>query len=66
MVNDVFPWLGEKPINEITAPDVLGVLRRIDERGARYTAHRVPAARSAKHSGTPSPQGAQSATHAPI
>lgn len=41
MVNDVFPWLGEKPINEISSPDVLGVLRRIDERGARYTAHRV-------------------------
>lgn len=41
MVNDVFPWLGAKPLNEITAPDVLSVLRRIDERGARYTAHRV-------------------------
>ena len=41
MVNDVFPWLGAKPISEISAPDVLAVLRRIDERGARYTAHRV-------------------------
>lgn len=41
MVNDVFPWLGSKPITEITAPDVLSVLRRIDERGARYSAHRV-------------------------
>ena len=41
MANDVFPWLGAKPITEITAPDVLAVLRRIDERGARYTAHRV-------------------------
>ncbi|WP_288129996.1 integrase arm-type DNA-binding domain-containing protein [Accumulibacter sp.] len=39
--NDVFPWLGAKPITEITAPDVLNVLRRIDQRGARYTAHRV-------------------------
>lgn len=38
--NDVFPWLGPKPIGEITAPDVLSVLRRIDQRGARYTAHR--------------------------
>lgn len=38
--NDVFPWLGAKPIAEITAPEVLSVLRRIDERGARYTAHR--------------------------
>ena len=41
MENDVFPWLGAKAIHEITAPEVLGVLRRIDERGARYTAHRV-------------------------
>lgn len=41
MENDVFPWLGKKPITEISAPDVLAVLRRIDERGARYTAHRV-------------------------
>ena len=39
--NDVFPWLGAKPIAEITAPDVLAVLRRIDGRGARYTAHRA-------------------------
>lgn len=38
--NDVLPWLGAKPIGEITAPEVLSVLRRIDERGARYTAHR--------------------------
>ncbi|HNC52277.1 MAG TPA: integrase arm-type DNA-binding domain-containing protein [Accumulibacter sp.] len=41
MENDVFPWLGPKPIAEISAADVLGVLRRVDERGARYTAHRV-------------------------
>jgi len=41
MENDVFPWLGEKPISNISASDVLVVLRRIDERGARYTAHRV-------------------------
>jgi integrase len=41
MANDVFPWIGAKPITEITAPDVLSVLRRIDERGARYTAHRT-------------------------
>lgn len=38
--NDVFPWLGAKPVTEITAPDVLSVIRRIDARGARYTAHR--------------------------
>lgn len=31
--NDVFPWLGGKAIAEITAPDVLSVLRRIEGRG---------------------------------
>lgn len=41
MENDVFPWIGGKVITEITAPDVLSVMRRMDERGARYTAHRV-------------------------
>lgn len=38
---DVFPWLGSRPIAEITAPEILAVLRRIDERGARYTAHKA-------------------------
>ncbi len=38
---DVFPWIGSSPITEITAPEVLAVLRRIDARGARYTAHKV-------------------------
>lgn len=41
LLKDVMPWLGEKPITAITAPDVLAVMRRIDERGARYTAHKV-------------------------
>lgn len=41
MEKDVFPWLGRRPITEISAPEILSVLRRIDERGARYTAHRV-------------------------
>lgn len=38
---DVFPWMGSRPITDITAPEVLTVLRRIDARGARYTAHKV-------------------------
>lgn len=41
MENDVFPWIGKRPIAEIDAPEVLTVLRRIDSRGARYSAHRV-------------------------
>lgn len=39
--NDVFPWLGGKAIAEITAPDVLTVLRRIEGRGTLDTAHRA-------------------------
>lgn len=38
---DVFPWLGGKPIAEITAPELLGMLRRIENRGALDTAHRA-------------------------
>ncbi|KVR82475.1 integrase [Burkholderia vietnamiensis] len=39
--SDVFPWLGKRPITEIDAPEILAVLKRIDSRGARFTAHRV-------------------------
>lgn len=39
--NDVFPWIGGKPIAEITAPVLLTVLRRIESRGALDTAHRA-------------------------
>ena len=38
---DIFPWIGGKPIADITAPDLLAVLRRIEERGAAETAHRA-------------------------
>ncbi len=38
---DVFPWIGRKSVAEITAPDVLAVLRRIEARGAIDTAHRA-------------------------
>ncbi len=38
---DIFPWLGSQPITNITAPDLLKALRRIEERGAVETAHRV-------------------------
>ena len=37
----VFPWMGSRPIAEINAPEVLAVLRRIEERGTLETAHRV-------------------------
>lgn len=39
--NDIFPWLGKRPIAEITAPELLGVIRKIESRGALETAHRA-------------------------
>ena len=38
---DVFPWIGHRPIAEITAPELLAVLRRIESRGALETAFRA-------------------------
>ncbi|MBM4231731.1 MAG: DUF4102 domain-containing protein [Gammaproteobacteria bacterium] len=38
---DVYPWLGTRPIAEVTAPEVLAALHRIEERGAVETAHRA-------------------------
>lgn len=40
---DIFPWLGGRPIAEITAPDLLATLRRIEARGKIETAHRAKA-----------------------
>jgi integrase len=38
---DIFPWIGGRPIAEITAPELLTVVRRIEDRGALETAHRA-------------------------
>lgn len=38
---NVFPWLGSKPIGSIEAPDLLQCLRRIESRGVIDTTHRV-------------------------
>ncbi|MCY4420488.1 MAG: integrase arm-type DNA-binding domain-containing protein [Gammaproteobacteria bacterium] len=38
---DVLPWIGSKPIADITAPLMLETVQRIEERGALETAHRV-------------------------
>ena len=38
---NVFPYLGSKAIADITVPELLQVLRRIEARGAFETAHRV-------------------------
>ena len=37
----VFPWLGDRQIKSITAPDLLTVLRRIEAKGTLDTAHRI-------------------------
>jgi len=39
--NYVFPRIGQQAINEITAPDVLRVLRHIESHGTLVTAHRI-------------------------
>jgi integrase len=38
---DVFPWIGARPIADISAPELLTVIRRIESRGALETAHRA-------------------------
>lgn len=38
---DIFPWIGERPIGDVTAPELLTTIRRIEERGAIETAHRA-------------------------
>ena len=39
--NDLFPWLGKRPIAKVEPPELLAVLRRIESRGAFETAHRA-------------------------
>lgn len=41
MEREIFPYIGGMPIEEIKAPDVLKVLKRIEARGILETAHRV-------------------------
>jgi len=37
----IFPWLGSRPIAEITPPELLAVLRKIESKGTLETAHRA-------------------------
>jgi len=41
LANDVFPYIGARPVAEVTAPEFLRVARRIEERGAVESAHRI-------------------------
>lgn len=38
---DLYPWLGSRPMSDITPPELLAVLRRIESRGALESAHRA-------------------------
>lgn len=38
---DVFPWIGARPINDIKPTDILSLLKRVEERGALETTHRI-------------------------
>lgn len=39
--NDIFPWLGSRPVGQVTPPELLACLRRVEARGALDTAHRA-------------------------
>lgn len=41
LTKDLFPYLGNRPIANVTAPELLAVLRKVEARGAIDTAHRV-------------------------
>ena len=38
---DIFPWIGNRPVKDIEAPELLTTLQRIEARGAIETAHRA-------------------------
>lgn len=38
---DIFPWLGKRPIAEISPRELLQTVKRIEDRGALETAHRA-------------------------
>ncbi|MEI7868672.1 MAG: integrase arm-type DNA-binding domain-containing protein [Candidatus Methylumidiphilus sp.] len=41
MESNILPWLGARPINDITPKELLTTLQRVEARGATETAHRV-------------------------
>jgi integrase len=38
---DIFPHVGSRPISEISAPELLGALKKVEKRGAEETARRL-------------------------
>ena len=41
LVNDLFPYIGARPLAELTAPELLKQARRVEARGATETAYRT-------------------------
>lgn len=41
LAKNIFPWIGARPIAELTAPELLQTLRRVEGRGAIHTAKRL-------------------------
>lgn len=62
--NDIFPWLGKRPISEVTAKELLATLNRVVDREAVESA--TASSRTAvRYSGTPSPPGVPRGTPRP-
>lgn len=38
---NAFPWIGNRPIAEVTAPELLAIIRKVKDRGLLDTAHRL-------------------------
>lgn len=41
LINNIFPWLGNRPIADITVPELLMVLRKMESRGVHYSTLKV-------------------------
>jgi integrase len=41
LTNDVFPWLGDRPIAEVKRSEIRACIQRVQDRGAIESAHRV-------------------------
>lgn len=39
--NDIFPWIGSRPIRDLTASDFLALAQRMEKRGAIESGHRL-------------------------
>jgi hypothetical protein len=61
----LFPRIGKRPIREVTPPELLAALRKIEAKGS--TRRRIALSRNAgRYSGMPSPPGVRSGTSALI